>query len=100
MNFNGRGQHDLLRGSQALFIGERLQEELGCIPDIDKRLLDRHALVLRIVLPTREGRNQESKGRRHKRERQAEIHACLLRSGERIRSAKRGSGLDSYNVYR
>jgi len=29
MNFDGRGQDDLLRGSQALFIGERFQEEFG-----------------------------------------------------------------------
>ena len=46
MNFNGRGEHDLLLGSLALFIGERFQEKLGCLADIDERLLDSRSLRL------------------------------------------------------
>ena len=46
MNFDSCGEHDLLGGRQALFIGERFQEEFGCLPDIGKGLLDGRALRL------------------------------------------------------
>ena len=46
MNFNCCSEYDLVGGSDTFFIGQRFQEELNSLPDIDQRLFDRCTLRL------------------------------------------------------
>ena len=46
MNFDSRGENNLLRRTQTLSIGERFEEEFRCLANIRKRLFDRRALRL------------------------------------------------------
>ena len=47
MNYDSCGEDYLMGGSQALFIGERFQEEFGRLPDIGEGLLGLTALQFR-----------------------------------------------------
>lgn len=40
MNFDSSSEHNLVRGSFSLFIGESFEEEFCCLPDIDQSLFD------------------------------------------------------------